>query len=68
MNENKWTDDLGNEYNTFEDYCNSPHLDPDIIFNYLAQGKRTPQNEKEIRWQAEGIRLKKAGGYDISFN
>ena len=51
-----------------EDY-NSPDLDPDIIYNYLAQGLRTPQNEKEERWQKEGKRILENGGsYEISFN
>ncbi len=64
----QWIDDLGNVYNTYEDYCNSPYLDPDIIYNYLARGKRTPQNEEEERWAKEGKKLIEEGGYKISFN
>lgn len=63
-----WTDDLGIKYNTYQDYVNSPNHDPDIIYNYLARGERVPQNEEEKELQEEGKRLRKQGGYDISFN
>jgi hypothetical protein len=68
LSKNKFIDDLGNEYNTYLEYCNSPYLDPDTIYNYLARGKRTPQNKKEEELQEEGKRLIKKGGYNISFN
>lgn len=65
----KYIDSNGVEYESYEAYCNSPDLDPDIIYNYLAYGKRTPQNEKERRWQAEGKKLLSEGKqWDISFN
>lgn len=64
----KWTDDLGVEYDTYQEYVNSPNHDPDIIYNYLARGKRIPQNEEEKVWQEEGKRLIAKGGYDISFD
>lgn len=65
MYKDEWT---GIEYNSFEEYCNSDDIDPDLIFNYLAQGKRTPKNEEERKWQEEGRLLLEKGGYDISFN
>lgn len=68
MNQNKFTDDLGVEYDNYKDYVNSPNLDPDLIYNYLARGNRTPQNTEEKEWQIEGKKLIKQGGYDISFN
>ena len=64
----KWTDDLGVEYDIYQEYVNSPNHDLDIIYNYLARGKRIPQNEKEKVWQEEGMRLIAKGGYDISFD
>lgn len=62
------TDEYGNEYATIQDYYNSPYLDDDIIYNYLAYGKRQPQNEKEERWAKEGKELLVKGGYDVYFN
>lgn len=64
----KWYDDLGNVYDTYQDYCNSPYLDTDTIYNYLARGKRTPQNERERAWAEEGKKLLQKDGYEISFN
>ena len=55
-------------YNTIQDYYNSPLLDEDLIYDYLAQGKRQPQNELEKQWKKEGQELLKQGGYDMSFN
>lgn len=64
----KYIDSDGIEYTSYEAYCNSPDLDPDIIYNLLARGKRTPKNEKEKRWAEEGAKLLKSGGYEVSFN
>jgi hypothetical protein len=64
----KWTDDLGVEYDTYQEYVNSPNHNLDIIYNYLARGKRIPQNEEEKVWQEECKRLIAKGGYDISFD
>lgn len=61
-------DEYGNVYATMQDYYNSPYLDPDIIYNYLAQGKREPQNEEEEILAEEGKRLLKSGGYEMYFN
>lgn len=55
------------EYASQQDFYNSNELDDDIIYNYLAQGKRQPQNEQEMEWATEGKRLLANGGYDISF-
>ncbi|WP_238300030.1 hypothetical protein [Polaribacter irgensii] len=68
MSENKYIDDLGVEYDTQADYCNSPNLDFDIIYNYLARGKRTPQNIEEKTWQKGGKQPLRNGGDDISFD
>lgn len=43
-------------------------LDPDIIYNYLAYGKRTPQNETEEEWAKEGKKLLSEGGFYLPFN
>lgn len=60
-------DEYGNTYRTKQEYYNSPWLDPDIIYNYLAQGKRQPQNEQEEKLAIEGKELIKKG-YEIPFN
>lgn len=64
----KYIDYDGKEYASYEAYCNSPDLDPDIIYNLLARGKRTPQNEMEERWAKEGKALRETGGYEMWFN
>ena len=43
----------GNKYKSYEDYVNSPDLDPEVIYIKLAAGVRTPQNEYERRLKAE---------------
>lgn len=63
----KYIDEFGKEYESYKVYCNSPDLDSDLIYCYLARGERESQNEKEERWQREGKELLKKG-YDISFN
>jgi|GEM_PF-2353836 len=48
---------------------NSMDLDDDVIYNYLARGLRTPQNETERRWAKEGKKILESGNsYEISFN
>ncbi len=71
MSEEKeqWTDDLGNTYDTYEDYCNSLHLDLDIIFSKLWRGHRTPQNDEEKEWLKDLEEKKKRGvGLELNFN
>jgi hypothetical protein len=51
------------------DYYNSPDLDSDVIYNYLARGLRTPQNDMERQWAEEGKKILAEGkSYEISFN
>lgn len=57
----------GNKYDSMEDYYNSPELDDDLIYNYLAKGLRTPQNEKEERWKREGESIIQDGFYEMYF-
>ena len=64
----KYIDSDGIEHASYEEYCNSPDLDPDIIYNMLARGKRTPQNEMEKGWAEEGKEILKSGGYEMWFN
>lgn len=33
-----------------DSYYNSMDLEPEQILNYLAMGRRKPQNEQEERW------------------
>lgn len=48
---------------------NSMDLDEDVIYDYLARGLRTPQDETEKRWAEEGKKILASGkGYDISFD
>ncbi|WP_149240332.1 hypothetical protein [Dyadobacter sp. 32] len=65
---NKYKD--GNrEYNSYQDYCNSDDLDPDLIYLYLSNGKRVPQNDTEKKWKAEADRLRSNGSsFELSFN
>ena len=63
-----YTSQDGITYESYQAYCNSDDLDPDVIYDYLARGKREPQNEKEVRWQKEGQELLKKGGYEMWFN
>lgn len=59
----------GIEHESYEAYLNSPNLDPDIIYSYLARGIRTPQNETELEWQKEAQEIKKNGGsFELYFN
>ena len=42
-----YTDPDGYVYDSYEDYCNSPVLDMDLIHVKLWKGQRTPQNDFE---------------------
>ena len=48
-----WKDNLGNEFETYEEYCQSPYIDYDEKCILLWQGFRTPQNDVERRIKAE---------------
>lgn len=68
MNKKKYISPDGIEYESYQAYCNSDDLDPDIVYNYLAKGKRQPQNEEEIILQKEGKKILKQGYYEMWFN
>lgn len=48
-----YKDPFGNEYSSYEEYINSPNLDPDLICLHLWRGDRFPQNDDEARWKKE---------------
>ncbi len=52
----------GNKYKSYEDYINSPDLDPKDIYYKLLAGVRTPQNEYEIKLKAEMDEIIAQGG------
>lgn len=56
----------GEEYSSYEAYCNSHDLDPDIIGVMLATNRRTPQNDYERRLLDE-INELKASNIPIEF-
>lgn len=64
MYKDEWT---GKEYDSFDEYCNSDGIDPDLIFSYLVRGLRTPKNEEEEEMRDEGRKILETGGFDISF-
>jgi hypothetical protein len=43
----------GNKYKSYEDYVNSPDLDPENVYYKLLAGIRIPQNEYEIKLKAQ---------------
>jgi hypothetical protein len=48
-----WEDNLGNKFDTYEEYCQSKYIDFDEVCILLWQGFRTPQNDVERRIKAE---------------
>lgn len=59
----------GKEYASYHAYCNDPDLDTDLVYLYLSNGKRTPQNEKEEQWAKESTRIDKSGrSFEVDFN
>lgn len=64
-----YTSNDGIEYASYEAYCNSADLDPDIIGVMLATGRRTPQNEYEKQLLEEIEQMKREGkGIEFPFN
>lgn len=61
MNNKKYIDVDGVEYDSYKAYCNSPDLDKDKIGVLLALGRRTPQNDWEKSLLAEIKELQKKG-------
>lgn len=64
-----YIDDDGNKHDSYQDYCNSNILYPDIVATYLLSGKRTPQNHYEKRLLQEMKDIRKQGyGIELYFN
>ena len=64
-----YIDDDGIKHDSYQDYCNSDMLDPDIVASYLLSGKRTPQNDYEKRLLEEMKDIQKRGyGIELYFN
>ena len=69
MTKEKYISSEGKEYESYEDYCNSMDLDPDIIGVMLATNRRIPQNEYEKRLLKEIEEKKKKNiGVEFPFN
>jgi len=69
MTKEKYISSEGKEYGSYEDYCNSMDLDPDIIGVMLATNRRTPQNEYEKKLLIEIEEKKKKNiGVEFPFN
>lgn len=56
-----WEDNLGNEFDTYEEYCQSKYIDLDEKCILLWQGFRKPQNDVERRIKAEIDEMSKRG-------
>lgn len=68
MKKGKYVED-GITYNSYEDYCNSKNLDPDIVGVMLATGRRTPQNDYERRLLEEIQEMQRKGiAVEFPFN
>ena len=52
----------GNKYKSYEDYVNSPDLDPEVIYIKLAAGIRMPQNEYEMKLKSQMDEIIANGG------
>ena len=48
-----WVDNLGNEFDTYEEYCQSKYIDLDEKCILLWQGFRKPQNDDERELKEE---------------
>lgn len=58
-----YIDPLGDVYESYEAYCNSPDLDMDLIQVKLGRGERTPQNAFECRLLKEIEEARSIGKY-----
>lgn len=64
-----WVDNLGNEFDTYEEYCQSKYIDLDEVCILLWQGFRKPQNDVERRIKAEiDERSKRGKSFEVYSN
>ena len=56
-----YKDELGNSYESYQEYVNSPTLDRDLVYIKLWKGERTPQNAEERRIKKELDEMKAKG-------
>lgn len=56
-----WEDNLGNKFDTYEEYCQSKYIDLDEKCILLWQGFRKPQNEDERELKEELDEFKRQG-------
>ena len=64
-----WVDNLGNEFDTYEEYCQSKYIDLDEVCILLWQGFRKPQNDVERRIKAEiDGRSKRGESFEVYSN
>ena len=47
MSAKKFISPEGDVFDSYQDYCNSPDLDPDLVVLKLWRGVRIPQNDYE---------------------
>ena len=52
----------GKKYKSYDEYVNSPDLDPENVYYKLLAGVRTPQNEYEIKLKAQMDEIIANGG------
>ncbi len=64
-----YTDPEGYVHESYEAYCNSPDLDPDLVVIKLWKGQREPQNDYERKVLAELQEMKRKGQhFEVDFN
>ena len=56
-----WEDNLGNKFDTYEEYCQSPYIDYDEKCILLWRGDRKPQNKDERELKKELDEFKRQG-------
>ena len=56
-----WKDNIGNIFDSYKEYCQSPHLDYDEKTILLWRGDRIPQNEDERELKKELDEFKRCG-------